>query len=812
MADVEIEAGGKTARSPSFARLGPLLRLVLAPVFLVGRIFKALFRALLRASREDATHLAAYLAFTGLLALFPFLIALAALAGNLGTANSAQQAVQALFTFLPEDVAKTLAPAVRQVLLSGQKSDLLTIGVVVTLFTAGNGVAALRVALNRAYGAVEHRNFLVQQALHLSLVLLGAVVMIGVSFAVILGPQIWDLVVRPYAPRSWSRPLWDFARYGAGTLMVLGSLVFMHWALPARRLKFRLVFPGSVLTTAGWILIASLFSLFLRNVGNYNVTYGSLGSIVVVLVFFYVSATLLLIGAHFNVALFQIEPSSPPSRPPNLSIGEIRERGLRALRSVFRRTMTMDRQTKHTAFAGRLVIIGFGSIGQGVLPLIIRHIDMPADRITIVTAEEQGAQIAGEYGVTFIKESLTRDNYISLLTPLVGQGDFILNLSVDVSSLALVEFAQGRGALYLDTCIEPWAGGYTDPSLSASARSNYGLREQALALKAKYPGGPTAVLTHGANPGHVSHLVKQGLLDVAAALGKPATPPTSREGWAALARELGIKVIHIAERDSQKANIPRAIGEFVNTWSIDGFVGEGCQPAELGWGTHERHFPADGASHDFGTGAAIYLKRPGASVRIRTWTPMEGPFHGFLITHSEAISLADYLTVTEGGETVYRPTSHYAYHPSDDAVMSVHELAGKNWKMQDKKRLMRDEIISGFDELGVLLAGHEKGAYWLGSHLDIHTARKLAPYNGATTLQVTSAVLAGLVWAMENPHRGLVEPEEMDFERCLAVAGEYWGPRVGVFTDWTPLDDRAQLFEEDLDTSDPWQFKNIRVI
>ena len=113
--------------------------------------------------------------------------------------------------------------------------------------------------------------------------------------------------------------------------------------------------------------------------------------------------------------------------------------------------------------------------------------------------------------------------------------------------------------------------------------------------------------------------------------------------------------------------------------------------------------------------------------------------------------------------------------------MSVHELAGKNWKMQDKKRLMRDEIISGFDELGVLLAGHEKGAYWLGSHLDIHTARKLAPYNGATTLQVTSAVLAGLVWAMENPHRGLVEPEEMDFERCLAVAGEYWGPRVGVF-------------------------------
>ncbi|WP_243404007.1 homospermidine synthase [Zavarzinia aquatilis] len=472
----------------------------------------------------------------------------------------------------------------------------------------------------------------------------------------------------------------------------------------------------------------------------------------------------------------------------------------------------MDRQTKHTAFAGRLVIIGFGSIGQGVLPLILRHIDIAADRITIVTAEDKGASVAAEHGVAFMQEPVTRENFRDLLSPMLAEGDFLLNLSVDVSSLALIEFAQERGALYLDTCIEPWAGGYTDTSLSASARSNYGLREQALALKAKFPGGPTAVLTHGANPGHVSHLVKQGLLDIAAAVGEKAAPPNSREGWAALARKLGVKVIHIAERDSQKANIPKAIGEFVNTWSVDGFVGEGCQPAELGWGTHERHFPDDGARHDFGAGAAIYLKRPGASVRIRTWTPMEGPFHGFLITHSEAISLADYLTVEEGGKAVYRPTTHYAYHPSDDAVLSVHELAGKNWQMQERKRLMMDEIISGYDELGVLLAGHAKGAYWLGSHLDIHAARELAPHNSATTLQVTSAVLAGIVWAMENPSRGVVEPEEMDYQRCLDVAGVYWGPRVGVFTDWTPLQDRAVLFEEDLDAADPWQFKNIRVI
>ena len=111
--------------------------------------------------------------------------------------------------------------------------------------------------------------------------------------------------------------------------------------------------------------------------------------------------------------------------------------------------------------------------------------------------------------------------------------------------------------------------------------------------------------------------------------------PSDRAGWAALAATLGVKAIHIAERDTQVADEPKRPGEFVNTWSIDGFVGEGCQPAELGWGTHERHLPADGRRHDFGCGAAIYLQRPGAGTRVRTWTPLEGPFHGFLITHDE---------------------------------------------------------------------------------------------------------------------------------------------------------------------------------
>jgi homospermidine synthase len=175
----------------------------------------------------------------------------------------------------------------------------------------------------------------------------------------------------------------------------------------------------------------------------------------------------------------------------------------------------MARTTKFVKFRGRLVIVGFGSIGQGVLPLILRHIDMKANQVTIVTAEDRGQKEAKDLGVRFMVEPLTRENYASILEPLLGPGDFLLNVSVEVSSLALVELCRTKGALYLDTCIEPWPGGYTDPDLSPSLRSNYALRENALALRAKNPGGPTAVLTHGANPGLVSHFLKVALLDLA---------------------------------------------------------------------------------------------------------------------------------------------------------------------------------------------------------------------------------------------------------------------------------------------------------
>ena len=140
----------------------------------------------------------------------------------------------------------------------------------------------------------------------------------------------------------------------------------------------------------------------------------------------------------------------------------------------------MSSHKVHVEFPGRILIVGFGSIGQGILPLILRHVGVPPERVSIVTADERGRAVAAEFGVKLICETLTRQSFRRVLNPLLGRGDFLLNVSVDVASTALIKLCWEKGAMYLDTCIEPWPGGYTDPTVPAARRTNYALREEAL--------------------------------------------------------------------------------------------------------------------------------------------------------------------------------------------------------------------------------------------------------------------------------------------------------------------------------------------
>ncbi len=468
---------------------------------------------------------------------------------------------------------------------------------------------------------------------------------------------------------------------------------------------------------------------------------------------------------------------------------------------------------------GPIVMIGFGSIGRGTLPLIERHFEFDKSRMVIIDPSDAGKALADTHGVRFIQHEITSENYREVLTPLLTEGEgqgFCVNLSVDVGSVDVMRLCREVDVPYIDTVVEPWSGFYVNRDNDPADRTNYFLRETARSEKRNKPGGTTAVSCCGANPGMVSFFVKQALVNLATDLGLDFDEPAAddREGWARLMQRTGTKGIHIAERDTQRAKTPKPLGTFVNTWSVDGFISEGRQPAELGWGTHEKWMPDNAHLQKDGSGcqAAIYMTQPGAATKVRTWCPTPGAQHGFLVTHNESVSIADFFTIGEGASPEYRPTVHYAYHPADDAVLSLHELFGNEGKPQATHHILDDdEIVDGIDELGVLLYGHAKNAYWYGSQLSIEETRDLAPYQNATGLQVTSAVIAGMVWAIENPNAGIVEADELDYNRCLEVQLPYLGPVKGYYTDWTPLEGRPGFFAEDLDESDPWQFKNVLV-
>jgi homospermidine synthase len=295
-----------------------------------------------------------------------------------------------------------------------------------------------------------------------------------------------------------------------------------------------------------------------------------------------------------------------------------------------------------------------------------------------------------------------------------------------------------------------------------------------------------AVLDHGANPGLVQHFTKDALKDIANKWLADNPPKSQRRdlisdalksgAFNRLAMHLGVKVIHISERDTQISNQPKQVDEFVNTWSIEGFREEGIAPAEMGWGTHERKLPQRAFTHTHGLLNQICLGQMGCRTWVRSWVPYF-EIVGMVIRHGEAFSISEHLTVTdEHGAPIYRPTVHYAYCPCDNAIVSLHELQMRNYKLQPRLRIMDDDIISGQDILGCLLMGHDYKSWWIGSLLDIHETRRLVPHQNATTLQVACSVLAAMLWTIENPNEGVCLPDQLPYEYVLKHAKPYLGP------------------------------------
>jgi homospermidine synthase len=475
------------------------------------------------------------------------------------------------------------------------------------------------------------------------------------------------------------------------------------------------------------------------------------------------------------------------------------------------------------AFDGRFLVIGLGAVSRCTLPLLFEHVAAPPSRYTVIDFADvtENARWVQEQGATFAAEQITPDNYGDVLGRYVGTGDVIVDVAWNLGTVDLLEWCRAHDVRYVNASLEVWDPYADMQATEPTERTLYARHMRLRERIARWGdnGGPTAILDHGANPGLVSHFTKAALVDIAEAVlaernDDAVAAALADRTWNQLARALGVKVIHISERDTQISDRPKLENEFVNTWSVQGFHEEGIAPAELGWGTHEKELPRLAFTHETGPRNQICLAHPGCRTWVRSWVPC-GDIVGMVIRHGESFSISETLTVVENGEAVYRPTVHYAYCPADAAIASLHELHMRGDELQPLQRIMDDDIVDGRDELGVLLMGHPLTSWWYGSLLDIHEARRLVPHQNATTLQVAAALLGAVQWLLANPSRGVRLPDELPHEEILGHASPYLGPIASQQADWTPLarwsDPFAGFGRRRPADEDVWQFSTFLV-
>jgi len=471
-------------------------------------------------------------------------------------------------------------------------------------------------------------------------------------------------------------------------------------------------------------------------------------------------------------------------------------------------------------FGHKILIIGYGSVSQCTLPILFDKLDISPKSVTLIDFADKTQDLKQytDQGLNFVQAKITSETLDQLLSKYIDHGGLVIDLAWNIGAIDILTWCHNHNVLYVNTSVEEW-----DPYAARSTydKSLYARQMEMKSLSKGWESAVSAVVDHGANPGLISHFTKQGLIDIAQKLivDKKASGADEDEikqyikdrNFAKLGQKLGVKTIHVSERDTQITNRPKEVNEFVGTWSIEGLREEGTAPSEMGWGTHEKKLPAYSVIPDKGPKNQIFLNQMGMNTWVRSWIPNQ-EIVGMVIRHGEAFGISDRMTVWDGEKAVYRPTVHYAYMPCHETLSSLHELRGLNYELPVKQRIMSDEITSGADILGALLMGHAYNSWWTGSDLSIEEARRVTPGQNATTLQVAVGVMAAVLWMLDNPKKGLNLPDDLPHDFVLDFAKPFLGNFISTPSDWTPLRNRKVYFKDNpasVADPDPWQFQNF---
>jgi membrane protein len=268
--------------------------------------YRVVAAAFLSFNRDDGWAIASHISLSVLMAMFPFLIVVTALAGFIGSANLADEVAKLIFAVWPREVATPLAGEIHNVLTTTH-GGVLTLGAMFAVYFASSGIESLRIGLNRAYGLDEPRRWWLLRLESIGYVLVGAIAMLALAFLVVLGPLIFNAAAA-YAP--WIAPLeghFNLARFGVAGLVIAASLFILHMWLPAGRRQLRRVWPGILATLVLWFACGFAFGRYLADFAYAYVNYyAGLASAMIALVFLYYSAWIFIFGGELNAAIARV--------------------------------------------------------------------------------------------------------------------------------------------------------------------------------------------------------------------------------------------------------------------------------------------------------------------------------------------------------------------------------------------------------------------------------------------------------------------------------------------------------------------------
>jgi membrane protein len=288
----QAEAGAEKAAAPRGLR------------WLAGRVWlgaQIVWQAIVHLVNDGGLTYAGHIAFMTLFSSFPFLIFLTALAGEIGQTEAAREFITMLLGALPNEVSEAIRPAVVEV-MSTRRTGLMTISILAALWATSSGIEALREALNKAYGVEETRPIWLLRLQSLAFTIIFSIGIIVVILVLVVGPVLWSYI-QPLLDVPWEWGwFYEALRYFVAVALLYILVALLYRWLPSRHLPRREILPGAAVTVVLWVALASLFSLYLQNLGRFSVTYGSLGGIVITLMFFYISALIFIFGAEINSA------------------------------------------------------------------------------------------------------------------------------------------------------------------------------------------------------------------------------------------------------------------------------------------------------------------------------------------------------------------------------------------------------------------------------------------------------------------------------------------------------------------------------